>query len=239
MPSASAIFRSSARSSYGRTCWRAPSSGVTGARLGTGGADAKAGLDAKLGVSPTLTADVTLNTDFAQVESDQQVINLTRFPTFFPEKREFFLESSGLFDIGTPGRVQLFYSRRVGLDSTGVPVPIIGGALVYGKQGPWTLGAIDARTGGGEQANDLAVRVGRDLFDRSSIAAMVVDRTAARIAERGAAVDLDFPLVVQGHSVEPHVWLTGTRTNATSGTPLAWRISTDYPNDLFDNFVSL
>src|SRR5256886_11567280 len=56
------------------------------------------------------TADVTVNTDFAQVETDQQVINLTRFPIFFPEKRQFFLESSGLLDLGTPGRVQLFYS---------------------------------------------------------------------------------------------------------------------------------
>jgi len=74
----------------------------------------KGGVDAKLGITPTLTADVTVSTDFAQVEADQQVINLTRFPFFFPEKRQFFLESSGLLDLGTPGRVQLFYSRRIG-----------------------------------------------------------------------------------------------------------------------------
>jgi len=87
----------------------APSYDATGDRLARATRDAKAGLDAKIGLRPTLTADLTLNTDFAQVEADQQVINLTRFPTFFPEKREFFLESSGLFDIGTPERVQLFY----------------------------------------------------------------------------------------------------------------------------------
>jgi hypothetical protein len=217
----------------------APSYDVTGPRLAAGSTDAKAGLDAKLGVSPTLTADLTLNTDFAQVEADQQVINLTRFPTFFPEKREFFLESSGLFDVGTPGRVQLFYSRRIGLDSTGAPVPILGGARLYGKQGPWAIGLLDARTGGGENANDVAVRVGRDLFDRSTVSGMVVNRTAPHLAERGAAIDLDFPLVVQGHNVEPHLWLMGTRTSQNTATPLAWRISTDYPNDLFDNFVSL
>ena len=217
----------------------APSYDVSGPRLAAGSADAKAGLDAKLGVSPTLTADLTLNTDFAQVEADQQVINLTRFPTFFPEKREFFLESSGLFDVGTPGRVQLFYSRRIGLDSTGAPVPILGGARLYGKQGPWAIGLLDARTGGGENANDVAVRVGRDLFDRSTVSAMVVNRTAPHLAERGAAIDLDFPLVVQGHNVEPHLWLMGTRTSQHLATPLAWRISTDYPNDLFDNFISL
>src|SRR5712664_2588074 len=74
----------------------------------------KAGVDAKLGITPTLTADVTVNTDFAQVEADQQVINLSRFPVFFPEKRQFFLESIGIFGLGTPGRAQLFYSRRIG-----------------------------------------------------------------------------------------------------------------------------
>jgi hypothetical protein len=216
-----------------------PSYDAAGKRLESGSADGKAGLDAKLGVSPTLTADLTVNTDFAQVEADQQVINLTRFPTFFPEKREFFLESSGLFDIGTAGRTQLFYSRRIGLDSTGAPVPILGGARMYGKQGPWAIGLLDARTGGAEKANDLAVRVGRDVLDRSTIAAMVVDRSASRVAEHGAGIDLDFPLVVRGQNVEPHFWLMGTRTQAIPGTPLAWRVSTDYPNDLFDNFVSL
>ena len=75
-----------------------------GTSLGGSGATAKAGVDAKLAVSPTLTADFTINTDFAQVEADSQVINLTRFPVFFPEKREFFLESSGIFDFGTAER---------------------------------------------------------------------------------------------------------------------------------------
>jgi hypothetical protein len=68
---------------------------------------------------------------------------------------------------------------------------------------------------------------------------MIVDHSAPRAADRGAAVDLDFPLIVRGHNVEPHVWLMGTHTNGVGGTPLAWRVSTDYPNDLFDNFVSV
>jgi Domain of unknown function (DUF5916)/Carbohydrate family 9 binding domain-like len=201
---------------------------------------AKAGIDAKLAVSPTMTADLTLNTDFAQVEADQQVINLTRFPTFFPEKREFFLEWSGIFDVGTPERTQLFYSRRIGLDSTGVPVPILAGGRVYGKAGPWGLGLLDVRTGGREQANDVAVRLSHDLLDRSAIAAMVVDRSpSGSRSERGAGVDLDFPLVVRGYNVEPHFWMMGTRTSAAAGTPLAWRISTDVPNDFIDTFVSV
>jgi uncharacterized protein DUF5916 len=218
----------------------APSYDDTGGRLTPAQNAGKAGMDAKLAVLPTMTADLTVNTDFAQVEADQQVINLTRFPTFFPEKREFFLESSGLFDLGTPERTQLFYSRRVGLDSTGAPVPILAGARVYGKAGAWGLGALDVRTGGGERANDVAFRLSHDLLDRSSVVAMVVDRTAPGARdERGAGVDLDFPLVAGGYNVEPHFWMMGTKTSASTGTPLAWRLSTDAPNDLFDSFVSL
>src|SRR5256885_771484 len=102
----------------------------------------KGGVDAKLGITPTLTADVTVSTDFAQVEADQQVVNLTRFPFFFPEKRQFFLESSGQLDLGTPGRVQLFYSRRIGLDTSGAPVPILAGGRLYGRLGPWRIGVL-------------------------------------------------------------------------------------------------
>jgi hypothetical protein len=136
--------------------------------------------------------------------------------------------------------VQLFYSRHVGLDTNGVPVPILGGARLYGKQGPWAIGLLDVRTGGTENANDVAIRVAHDLLDRSTIAAMLVNRSIiGGPAERGGGVDLDLPLVVHGHNVEPHVWLMGTRTPNARGTPLAWRMSADYPNDLFDNFVSL
>ncbi|MBW8772394.1 MAG: carbohydrate binding family 9 domain-containing protein [Gemmatimonadetes bacterium] len=209
--------------------------------LGGGGFDGKGGLDAKVAVGPTLTADLTLNTDFAQVEVDQQVINLTRFPTFFPEKRDFFLESSGVFDFATPGRIQPFYSRRIGLGADGAAVPIVGGARVYGKAGPWTLGLLDAQTRAGDRANDLVLRAKRDLFARSYVGAIAVQRWAIDSGrpDQLAGVDIDLPLVVRGHNVEPSFWLMGSSTPAVSGTPLAWRFGTDYPNDLFDNFVSL
>src|SRR5207302_11394634 len=115
----------------------APEHDSTGTQLSDGCVGGKGGVDAKMALSPTLTADLTVNTDFALVEADQQVINLTWFPLFFPEKREFFLESSGLFDFGTSGRAQLFYSRRIGLTADGVAVPIVGGARLTGKVGPW------------------------------------------------------------------------------------------------------
>jgi len=201
----------------------------------------KGGVDAKLGITPTLTADVTVNTDFAQVEADQQVINLTRFPFFFPEKRQFFLESSGPLDLGTPGRVQLFYSRRIGLDTGGAPVPILAGGRLYGRLGPWKVGLLDAQTGGGDDGNDAVVRVQHDLFSRSYVGAIGTLHAGpgGQGIERAGGVDVDLPLIVHGANLEPKVWIAGSQTPAVPGTPLAWRISTDNPNDLFDNFVSL
>jgi len=206
-----------------------------------GYANGKAGVDAKLAITPTLTADVTVNTDFAQVEADEQVINLTRFPFFFPEKREFFLESSGQLDLGTPGRVQLFYSRRVGLDTSGAPVPISAGGRIYGRLGPWKLGLLDAQTGGADNANDAVVRLQHDLFERSYVGAIGTMRggPSGQGVQRAGGVDIDLPLVVRGTNLEPKFWIAGSQTPSVPGTPLAWRISTDNPNDLFDNFVAL
>ncbi|HEX6815761.1 MAG TPA: DUF5916 domain-containing protein [Gemmatimonadaceae bacterium] len=208
---------------------------------GGAGVSGKAGVDAKLAVSPTLTADLTVNTDFAQVEVDSQVINLTRFPTFFPEKREFFLESSGIFEFGFNQKALLFYSRRIGLTDSGTVAPILAGARLYGRTGPWSLGFIDARTGGDENDNDAVVRVKHDLFDRSYVGAMATLRTGPNVqgTEVAAGVDADFPLVVGGQNIEPTVWVAGTRTPQAPGTQVAWRVATDFPNDLFDNFVGL
>ncbi len=213
----------------------------SGAETAPARADAKAGLDAKLALSPTLTADVTANTDFAQVEADQQVINLTRFPIFFPEKREFFLESSGIFDFGTAGRAQLFYSRRVGLDTSGTPVPIVAGARLYGRAGPWTLGLLGTRTGDPDDATDVTVHLKHDVLARSYIGAMAVQRSGPGVAgiERTAGVDALFPLVGGGQNLWPQFWIAGTRSPLAAGTPLAWRAAVDFPNDLWDNFASL
>jgi hypothetical protein len=212
-----------------------------GAEAAGGYLGGKAGVDAKLGITPTLTADLTLNTDFAQVEADQQVINLSRFPFFFPEKRQFFLESSGLFDYGTPGYVQLFYSRRVGLNASGAPVPIIAGGRISGRLGPWQIGALDAQTAGSDRANDAVLRITHDLFDRSYIGAIGTLHAGpgGEGVQRAAGLDVDLPLVVHGMNLEPKFYLAGSQTPGVPGTPLAWRVSTDNPNDLFDNFISL
>ena len=108
-----------------------------------------AGFDVKYSITPSLTLDLTYNTDFAQVESDQQQVNLGRFSLFFPETRPFFLENAGLFQVGIPGAAQVFHSRRIGIASDGRRLPIEGGVRLSGKLGPATnLGLLHMRFDG-------------------------------------------------------------------------------------------
>lgn len=106
----------------------------------------EAGLDVKYGITNNLTMDLTVNTDFAQVESDDQQINLTRFSLYIPEKRTFFLERSSVFDFALGGYSNLFYSRRIGLSDDGDPIRIYGGARMTGRVGKWDLGVLDMQT---------------------------------------------------------------------------------------------
>jgi hypothetical protein len=104
------------------------------------------GLDVKYGITNNLTVDLTVNTDFAQVESDDQQTNLTRFSLYLPEKRTFFLERSSVFDFAQGGSSNLFYSRRIGLSDDGDPIRIYGGARMTGRIGKWDLGVLDMQT---------------------------------------------------------------------------------------------
>ena len=92
------------------------------------------------------TLDLTFNTDFAQVEVDEQQVNLDRFNLFFPEKRPFFLENAGQFSVGSPGEIDLFFSRRIGIDSNGEMVPIIGGSRLSGKIKETNIGLLSMFT---------------------------------------------------------------------------------------------
>lgn len=103
------------------------------------------GFDLKYGISSNMTLDLTVNTDFAQVEVDDEQINLTRFPLFFPEKRQFFLERSSTFRFNSGGPNTLFYSRRIGLYE-GEIVPIYGGVRLVGRKGKWDYGFLDMQT---------------------------------------------------------------------------------------------
>ena len=141
-----------------------------------------AGIDAKYSVTPSLTLDATINTDFAQVEVDEQQINLDRFNLFFPEKRPFFLENAGLFSVGSPGEVEVFFSRRIGIARNGQEIPIYGGARLSGRAGPVNIGLLNMQTGDGPDGeppdNFTVARVRKDLANRSSLGAIVVGRVA-------------------------------------------------------------
>ena len=141
------------------------------------------GADLKYGLTPSLTLDLTYNTDFAQVEVDEQRTNLTRFPLFFPEKRPFFLENAGVFSAGTPQAVDLFFTRRIGIDSVGNPVPIRGGGRVTGRVGGLTVGLLQIFTegvSGGQSATSYSVaRVSRELSARSRVGVIGVQRQSS------------------------------------------------------------
>lgn len=145
-----------------------------------------AGLDVKYSLTSNITADLTLNTDFAQVEVDDQMINLTRFSLFFPEKRQFFVERSSIFNIRTGYPDQVFYSRRIGLYA-GEIVPIIGGARIVGRAGKWDLGFLDMQTTSFDHsdqqtdsvthlysANHGVLRLRRQVFNETSYAGGMV-----------------------------------------------------------------
>ena len=138
------------------------------------------GLDLKYDLTPNLTLDVTVNTDFAQVEADDQQINLTRFSLFFPEKRQFFQERSGIFEFDT-GEVssRLFHSRRIGLVE-GEPIRILGGARVVGRVDEWDIGFLNmqtARQDGLPTENFGVLRLRKKAFnDYSTVGGMMTSR---------------------------------------------------------------
>ncbi len=139
------------------------------------------GADVKYSVTSAVTLDLTYNTDFAQVEVDQQQINLDRFNLFFPEKRPFFLENAGQFTVGSPGEVDLFFSRRIGIGPNGEIVPIIGGARLSGKINNTNIGFLSMFTDevaslGIEKNSFNVARVNQQLAQRSSIGGIFVSR---------------------------------------------------------------
>ncbi len=142
------------------------------------------GVDLKWGIRPNLTLDATYNTDFAQVEADEEQVNLTRFDLFFPEKRPFFLENASTFQFGNPQQIDLFFSRRIGLSPTALPIDIRGGGRLSGKMGGWNVGALNIQADDVEDFNGAAigpannvsvVRMQREV-GRSSYGAIFVNR---------------------------------------------------------------
>ncbi len=206
-----------------------------------------AGLDVKWGITPKLTTDFTVNTDFAQVEADEEQVNLTRFDLFFPEKRPFFLENAGTFQFGQPQEVDLFFSRRIGLGRAGDPIGILGGARLSGKVGSYNVGLMNMQTELTRDevtgrlvapANNFTVtRVQREFHRRSNYGAIFVNREGtgepAGAASFNRSYGLDTALAVSD-DLKVFAFLAGTSSPAPLGTDYAGRLYLDYRSDLWE-----
>jgi len=141
--------------------------------------------DLKVLLTPSLTLDLTINPDFAQADVDDQIVNLTRFPVFFPERREFFLENASLFDFGPGGfsrELRLFHSRTIGLSESREPIDIIAGVKLTGQLKGLDLGFINAQTNdfeGTPGSNFTVARVRKKLLSRSVVGAMLTNRQSS------------------------------------------------------------
>ena len=180
-------------------------SSVSGAQVipSAGGSKADAGGDLKYGVTPGLTLDLTYNTDFSQVEVDQEQVNLTRFSRFFPERREFFIENAGAFTFGdveergyrtgaTLSDFTLFNSRRIGISPDGRPLPIAGGGRLSGRLAGWGVGLLDMHTRATDSvpAEQFAVaRARRDVFGSSDVGVLVSSRSSRGAYNRSYGAD--------------------------------------------------
>ena len=207
------------------------------------------GVDVKYGVTRSLTADFTYRTDFAQVEDDDQQVNLTRFSLFFPEKREFFLEGQGIFAFGgvestprgTPGNTAantpvLFFSRQIGL-ANGRPVPIEAGGRLSGRTGRYSVGLLniqtdDSPTAGAVSTNFSVVRLKRDILRRSYIGLIGTRRSPATLTDHtNLTMGVD-----TGMSFFQNLNLIGfyarTRSPGATGRQFSYRARLDYNADL-------
>ena len=221
--------------------------------------DGDFGVDVKYGVTEGLTADLTYNTDFAQVEVDEQQVNLTRFSLFFPEKREFFLEGQGIFDFGAGFRTGplnyyfrgnrfggdapvLFFSRRIGLDD-GRTVPIQGGGRLTGKVGDYSIGLLNVQTGHvGARADDAAssiipatnfgvARLKRDVLRRSAIGALYTRRSVATDALGAAHTYGVDGLFSFYDNLNINTYMARTETPGRRTDDLSYQAQLDYNGD--------
>ena len=224
--------------------------------------DGDFGVDLKYAVTENLTADFTFNTDFAQVEVDEQQVNLTRFSLFFPEKREFFLESRGIFDFGSGsgfgggggpgggGRPSggggffgggsapiVFFSRRIGLEA-GQTVPILGGGRLTGKVGRFSVGAVNiqtdaARGAGALSTNFTVLRVKRDILRRSRIGGIFTGRSVSTLGQGSNEVyGLDAAFSFYDN-VNFSGYYARTRTPGLVGDDASYQAAFSYNGDLY------
>ena len=209
------------------------------------------GIDVKFGITENLVADLTVNTDFAQVEADEEQVNLTRFSLFFPEKREFFLENQGLFNfggttaapfgnrntLGTDNTPVVFYSRQIGLQD-GQEVPMVAGGRLTGRVGGLSVGILNVHTGrepvaAAEATNFSVVRVKQDILRRSTIGAIFTGRSVStRRPGSNQAYGLDGTFAFHDNLSINTYW-AHTQTAELGADETSYRGQLDYNGDRY------
>jgi hypothetical protein len=214
----------------------------------TGDNKVQAGIDIFKNLTPNMNASVTVNTDFAETEADDRQINLTRFPLFFPEKRAFFLEGAGVFDVAATNNESVlpFFSRRIGLMNER-EVPILVGTKIVGRQSGFNVGVLDVQTRALDNAFDdgsrldgqnlLAARVSRNLFEQSWVGA-VVTRGNPEGTGGNTLVGVDMRLATStfrgNKNLSASAFFLRTDDEASATTDYSFGGNVDYPNDLWD-----
>ncbi len=198
-----------------------------------GEAIASVGGDLKWEVASGLVLDGTVNPDFAQVESDDQIVNLTRFDVFLPEKREFFLENAGVFEFGTRGLFEpppflLFFSRQIGIKEDEGEVPVLGGVRLSGRAGRQTvgfLGLLQDEAFGDPRTSFAALRVKRDVGANGFLGGMLTDRRTREGGETDGGVDFSL-WPTRRLNLTGFAALTSASTERNSSA--AWRVGAEY-----------
>ncbi|MDA2924511.1 carbohydrate binding family 9 domain-containing protein [Acidobacteria bacterium AH-259-O06] len=228
---------------------------IAGVRSDRAGAETKTsilkdlGLDMKYGISSGMNLDLTFNTDFAQVEVDEQQVNLTRFSLLFPEKRDFFLENAGQFKVGTQRQeADLFFSRRMGLSESGQVIPIIGGARLTGKVGRNNIALMNIQTAeafGQLGENFLVTRYSRDLLSRSKVGGIFINKESTNGSRFNRTMAADATLALRSNLLINSFVAKTSTPGITKGDmafygrigwrDAAWNLYAEYL-DIQDNF---
>ena len=200
--------------------------------------DEEFGIDLKYSITPSLTLDATYNTDFAQVEADEQQINLDRFSLFFPEKRPFFLENAGQFTVGNPNEVELFFSRRIGIGDDGEQIPIDGGLRLSGKVSSSTnIGLLhmssDAADGIAPGNKFSVARVNQELPNRSGVGVLIIDRQGdgSRLVSKDLDQNQTYAIDGRwgiGDNMQMQAWAAKTKSPGLEDKDDAYSLSASY-----------
>lgn len=199
------------------------------------------GLDVLYSVTPQLKANLTINTDFAQTEVDDRQVNLTRFPLFFPEKRDFFLEGAGNFDFSREASNDLtaFFTRRIGITDKGQPQKVDYGAKLGGQVGRFNVGLMQVRTAqqpGAAGEDFLVFRPKRQFLRESYVGAIYTQRSTrnSTILDR-RSIGTDFQLSTTRFRGNQNLIFTGffmkTPDGVRKSENATWGLRINYPND--------